>query len=121
MNINENLKNILLPLLILLLTSLSGCGKKEDMVGTIKVVYAGDIDEPVKNAKVELSQNDIKIVGYTNPQGEYQFTFRLKMKLNVIVTKDTSTVTNSPELKGTGRIAMGEYGENSKEKIYLSP
>lgn len=120
MKLSPQLKYLLiLPLLILLLSG-TGCKKKDDMVGRIKVVYSGSTNVIVPDARVELYQNDVKIVGYTNNKGIYEFTFRLKMKLNVSVTKDTSTVTNMPPLKGVGTITMGEYGTDTEETIYLS-
>ncbi|MFO8053655.1 MAG: hypothetical protein R6U19_00635 [Bacteroidales bacterium] len=98
----------------------TSCDKQDDMVGRVKVVFADEPEVRVKDARVELQKNDIKIVGYTNDNGIFEFTFRLKMKLNVSAYKDTSTVTNTPTLNGTGSIAMGEYGVDSEETIFLS-
>lgn len=120
MKFRNTIKYLFVPVILIFLLNLWGCKKNEDMVGTIKVAYSGAQDTYVNDAKVVLSQDDIKIVGYTNPEGEYSFTFRLKMKLNVVVTKDTSTVTSSPELRGEGKIALGEHGVNYEEVIYLS-
>ncbi len=110
---------VLLPVLFFLMLS-AGCNKDDDMVGKIKVVFANTPEIVVPDARVELYQNDIKIVGYTDNRGVFEFTFRMKMKLNVTATKDTSTVTNAPALKGLGTIAMGEYGGEVEETIYLS-
>ncbi|MFW6224614.1 MAG: hypothetical protein ACOC4R_03025 [Bacteroidota bacterium] len=114
------MKSLLLVIMPAIIISTSGCRKKEDMVGRVKVVYAGSPSVIVPDARVELYQNDIRIVGYTNSNGIYEFTFRLKMKLNVTARKDTATVTNSPELTGIGTIAMGRHGEDSETTIYLS-
>lgn len=110
---------VMLSLLFFLLP-VAGCDKKDDMVGKIKVVFANTPEIVVPDARVELYQNDIKIVGYTDNRGVFEFTFRMKMKLNVTAIKDTSTVTNAPALKGVGTIALGEWGEVVEETIYLS-
>ncbi len=119
MKLPLHLKFLLLIMMVMVI-GLSGCKKEEDMVGRVRVVYAEAPGIIVPDARVELYQNDIRIVGYTNSNGIYEFTFRLKMKLNVTATKDTATVTNSPEITGIGTIAMGEHGEDSETTIYLS-
>lgn len=81
------------------------------MEAIITVKMLADTTILIKNARIELYKDDVKVIGYTNQSGEYRHTFDNLIQLDISVTKDT--------LKGIGVINLGEQGVDVKKTIYV--
>lgn len=100
-----------LGIIFLSFFSLYSCKKDRSMEVIITVKLFEDTSKLIPNARVELYQEDVEVVGYTNGYGEFRYTFELPMQVNVSVTKDT--------LAGIGVLNIGTYGEEIRKTVYV--
>lgn len=98
-------------IIFLTVFSLYSCKKDRSMEVIITVKLFEDTNIVIPNARVELYQEDVDVVGYTNGYGEFRYTFELPMQVNVSVSKDT--------LAGVGILNVGTYGEEIRRTIYV--
>lgn len=110
MSILRNSKLILI-VLVFFVSILVSCKKDRSMEAVITVKMLADTTILIKNARIEMYKDDVKVIGYTNQSGEYRHTFDNLIQLDISVTKDT--------LKGIGVINLGEQGVDVKKTIYV--
>ena len=87
------------------------CAKDPDMVVTIYVKLKSDTTEVVKDARVVLSKEDVKVIGYTDAKGKFTHTFKLKMMLDVEATKDS--------LMGRTTLRLADPGTNYRKTVFV--
>jgi hypothetical protein len=61
--------------------------------------------------RVELMQEDVSIVGYTDLNGQFRHTFEQPVQLDIKAYNDT--------LSGIGVITLGDYGEDYSKSIFI--
>ncbi len=81
------------------------------MQATITVKLMADTMIVVPNIRVELSQQSVKIVGYTDNNGQFSHTFEQPVQLNIKAYNDT--------LSGIGVINIGTYGEDYYKSVFV--
>lgn len=90
---------------------LTQCAKDPDMVVTIYVKMKSDTMIVVPDARVVLTKEDVEVIGYTNAQGKFTHTFKLKMMLDVEVTKDS--------LLGRTTLRLGDPGRPYRKTVFV--
>lgn len=87
------------------------CAKDPDMVVSIYVKLKDDSTVVVPDARVVLSKEDVEVVGYTDANGKFTHTFKLKMMLDVEATKDT--------LMGRTTLRLGDPGSRYRKTVFI--
>ena len=93
------------------LFSSTSCNKDRSMEAIITVKWMVDTMVVVPNCRVEMTKDDIKVVGYTDGRGEYRYTFEQPVQLEVKASNDS--------LSGVGVINLGDYGKDYSKSIFV--
>jgi hypothetical protein len=102
---------IFITVVLVVIGCLSRCAKDPDMVVTIFVKLKNDTNIVVSDARVVLSKEDVEVVGYTDANGKFVHTFKLKMMLDVEATKDT--------LFGRTTLRLNEPGKRYRKTVFV--
>ncbi len=93
------------------IASLSSCNKDRSMEAIITVKWMMDTMVVIPNCRVQLTKEDINIIGYTDAKGEYRFTFEQPVQLEIRATNDS--------LSGVGVINLGDYGQDVSQTVFV--
>ena len=97
--------------MVSLLLALSACHKNESMQATIIVKLMADTSISMPGVRVELTQGDVNVGGYTDGNGEFTYTFEHPVQLNIKAYNDT--------LSGIGIINIGRYGTDYEKTVFI--
>jgi len=89
----------------------TSCKKDRSMEAIITVKLMMDTMVVVPNCRVEMTKDDIKIIGYTDGRGEYRYTFEQPVQLEVKAFNDS--------LSGIGVINLGTYKTDYYKTIFV--
>jgi hypothetical protein len=101
----------LLSLFAFGLLSLSSCMKDRSMEVIITVRLMSDTMVVLPGVRVELTQEEVEIVGYTDGNGQFRHTFEQPVQLDVHAFNDT--------LSGIGILNLGTYGRDVAKSIFV--
>lgn len=90
---------------------LTSCGKDRSMEAVITVKLMSDTMVVVPQIRVEMSKDDVDIVGYTDDNGEFRYTFEQPVQLDIKAYNDT--------VSGIGVINVGEYGYDYSKTVFV--
>ncbi len=96
--------------IIAVLTSYS-CRKNRSMEAVITVKLMADTMVVMPNVRVEMTKDDVEIVGYTDNNGQFFHTFEQPVQLDIKASNDT--------LSGIGVINIGSYGHDYAKSIFI--
>jgi len=99
-----------LILIIGLLGSYS-CRKNRSMEAVITVKLMADTMVVIPNVRVEMTKDDVEIIGYTDDNGQFMHTFEQPVQLDIKAYNDT--------LSGIGVINISEYGRDYSKSIFI--
>ena len=91
--------------------SFTSCHKNESMEAIITVKLMADTSIVMPGVRVELSQVDVEIAGYTDGNGEFRYTFESPIQIDIKAFNDTLT--------GLGVINLSDYGIDYEKTIFI--
>lgn len=109
--INKYLGFWILALILGSIIGLASCHKNESMEALITVKLMADTSLVMPGVRVELTQDDIEIIGYTDGNGEFRYTFESPIQLDIKAFNDTLT--------GLGVINLSDYGTDYEKTIFI--
>ena len=73
--------------------SFSSCKEDTECEAVVTVKLQSDTSVVVPNAEVEISKQDIRVVGVSDANGQFRYTFKLEAILDVIAKSSGATDT----------------------------
>jgi len=88
-----------------------GCRKDRSIDVVVTVKFMADTNIVIPGCRVEMTKSDVKVVGYTDGDGEFRQTFMQPVQLDVEAFNDT--------LSGFGVLTLQDYGADYNFSVYV--